>query len=179
MKIGRVFTLVLAAAGLLAFAAPAQAQMRGGHRGGNPGGGSFNHGGFHRGDGGRFFGNRGGVNVFFGTGFFGWPYWGYPYWGYPYGYAPYGYYYGPPPYYAPASDRVYDGRMRTNDGGGKDVSVAARVQQHLARNGFYHGPIDGIVGDGTRRAIRSYQRANGLPVDGRIDDQLLGTMGRG
>ena len=39
--------------------------------------------------------------------------------------------------------------------------------------------IDGIVGDGTRSAIRRYQRANGLPADGHIDGQLLQSMGLG
>jgi hypothetical protein len=178
MKIARALTLAIAAAGLLAFAAPAHAQMRGGHRGGTFGGTHFNRGGFHHGDGGRFFGRRGGTRVFIGTSFFGWPFWGYHYyWGYPYWYAPYGYYYPPPGYYAPAGG-VYQGRVTTNDGG-KDVSVARQVQRHLAQTGYYDGPIDGIIGDGTRRAIRSYERANGLPVDGRIDNRLLETMGAG
>ena len=189
MKIRRALTLTLAAAGLLAFAAPAHAQQRGANRGGNSGanfnrGASVNRGAaFHRGDGdhdrddrGRFFGGRGRVNVFVGGGFWGWPYWG-PYWGYPYYYAPYGYYYAPPPYYQgePAGG-VYNGRVMNNDGG-KDVSVAAQVQQRLAQAGYYHGPIDGIVGEGTRRAIRNYKRANGLEADGEINRQLLRTMG--
>ncbi len=57
--------------------------------------------------------------------------------------------------------------------------MAARVQRELATAGYYHGAIDGIVGDGTRRAIRNYERDNGLPVDGQIDHQLLATMGPG
>jgi hypothetical protein len=188
MKMGRALTLTMAAAGLLAFAAPAHAQARGGNRGGgtHAGGGAIsNHAAFHRGDGdhdrddrghGRFFGRRGGVNVFIGGGFYGWPYWG-PYWGYPYYYAPYGYYYAPPPYYQGEPAGVYNGRVINNDGAGKDASVEARVQQRLARAGYYHGPIDGVVGEGTRRAIRSYERDNGLHADGEIDRQLLATMG--
>jgi peptidoglycan hydrolase-like protein with peptidoglycan-binding domain len=57
--------------------------------------------------------------------------------------------------------------------------MAARVQRQLADAGYYHGAIDGVVGDGTRRAIRNYERDNGLPVDGEIDNQLLATLGRG
>jgi len=175
MKIGRALKLTLAAAGLLAFAAPAHAQMRNGNRGGNTAVGNFNRGGFHD-DHGRVFVRRGGVHVFVGGGFWGWPYGG-PYWGYPYYYgAPYGYYYAPPPYYQGEPAGVYNGRVITNDGG-KDVSMAAQVQQRLARAGYYHGPIDGIIGDGTRRAIRSYERDNGLRADGEIDRQLLATMG--
>ncbi|HEY8669325.1 MAG TPA: peptidoglycan-binding domain-containing protein, partial [Terriglobales bacterium] len=152
------------------------------NRGSNAGG-NFNRGtAFHRDGGdhdrdgrGRFFGRRGGVNVFVGGGFYGWPYWG-PYWGYPYYYAPYGYYYAPPPYYQGEPAGVYNGRVINNDGG-KDVSMAIQVQKRLARAGYYHGPIDGIIGDGTRRAIRNYERANGLRADGEIDRQLLETMG--
>jgi peptidoglycan hydrolase-like protein with peptidoglycan-binding domain len=51
------------------------------------------------------------------------------------------------------------------------------VQRRLARNGYYRGAIDGVIGDGTRSAIRSYERAHGLRVDGLIDQRLLATMG--
>ena len=116
------------------------------------------------------------MNFFFGSGF-GYPFFGYPYYGYPYGYgyAPYGYGYPVGAYYAYDPRGVYQGQV-ANGGGG---SLAAQVQHQLAAAGYYHGAIDGIIGDGTRRAIRSYERANGLPVDGRIDDQLLATMGLG
>jgi len=36
--------------------------------------------------------------------------------------------------------------------------------------------IDGVSDDGTRRAIREYKRAHGLPEDGKIGQQLLTTM---
>ncbi|MBA2431371.1 MAG: peptidoglycan-binding protein [Chthoniobacterales bacterium] len=51
------------------------------------------------------------------------------------------------------------------------------VQQRLAAAGFYRGRIDGVIGSGTRAAIRAYQRANGLPGNGRIDTRLLARMG--
>ncbi len=119
----------------------------------------------------------------FGYPFFGYPYWGSPfYYGYPYGYGPYGYPVGA--YYSYDPRGIYQGRVvnpgqPTNEGGGKDFSMAARVQRELATAGYYRGAIDGIVGDGTRRAIRNYERDNGLPVDGQIDNQLLATMGLG
>lgn len=56
-------------------------------------------------------------------------------------------------------------------------SVVVAVQQELARAGYYHGAIDGIAGSGTRSAIRRYERAAGLPVDGLIDSSLLARMG--
>jgi Putative peptidoglycan binding domain len=97
---------------------------------------------------------------------------GYPFYGYGYGYPyygayPYGYDYG---YYAPRTT-VYATR------GINDDATVAAVQRRLARGGYYHGSIDGVIGPGTRSAVRAFERNNGLPVDGVIDPQLLRTMG--
>jgi peptidoglycan hydrolase-like protein with peptidoglycan-binding domain len=73
---------------------------------------------------------------------------------------------------------VYQGRLANGSRGGNG-SVAAQVQQQLAAGGYYHGEIDGIIGEATRRAIRKYEQDNNLPVDGQIDDQLLATMRQG
>jgi hypothetical protein len=102
-------------------------------------------------------------NVFFGLGF-GYPSYGY---GYPY-YGSYPYGYG---YYTTPRALVYSDRGLTDD------ATVAAVQRRLARGGYYHGSIDGVIGNGTRSAIRAYERNNGLPVDGLIDRQLLATMG--
>ena len=40
------------------------------------------------------------------------------------------------------------------------------LQRALARAGYYAGPVDGVVGAATRRAVRAYQLAAGLPADG-------------
>jgi hypothetical protein len=185
MKIIKALIMIAAIGGCWTLATPAEAQMRG-HGGGNFHGGNFRGGNFH---GGPRFHNGGRVNVFFGgfgyPFFYGYPYWGYPYYGYPYGYG-YGCGYGYPVGAAYSYDPrgIYEGRVATpprstNDGGGKDVSMAARVQRKLAASGYYDGPVDGVIGDGTRRAIRNYERDNGLPVDGRIGDQLLSAMDLG
>ncbi|MEY2575303.1 MAG: hypothetical protein QOF80_790 [Verrucomicrobiota bacterium] len=95
---------------------------------------------------------------------------GYPYYDYGYGYPYYGDYpygYG---YYAPRTT-VY-----ATSGINDDATVAA-VQRRLARGGYYHGSVDGVIGPGTRTAIRAFERNNRLPVDGLIDPQLLRTMG--
>jgi len=82
-------------------------------------------------------------NVVF-IGDFGFPWWWG--WGYPYGYYG-GYNYG---YYG--SGYGY---------GGSSGSRVADLQSRLARAGYYHGAIDGIMGPATRRAIRAYERDHG------------------
>src|SRR5438034_10275507 len=91
---------------------------------------------------------------------FGFPffpfYYPYPYYPYPYGsYYPYGY----------------------GGGQGGYGSLVVQVQRRLASAGYYPGPIDGVIGSRTRRAIRAYERSHGLPVDGTIHRRLLATMG--
>jgi Putative peptidoglycan binding domain len=98
-------------------------------------------------------------NFFFAFDFvaFGFPYWWYPYpyyyYGYPYDYGPYDY------------SPVYDYRYW--------YGLATAVQTELAQRGYYHGPIDGLMGSGSREAIKAFQQALGLPVTGRIDPALL------
>jgi membrane-bound lytic murein transglycosylase B len=40
------------------------------------------------------------------------------------------------------------------------------LQQALKDRGFDPGPVDGIVGAGTKRALRAWQAQSGLPADG-------------
>src|ERR1700704_2908702 len=111
--------------------------------------------------------HRGSV-VFIGD--FGYPF-GYPYWYdgfYPYGYG-YGYGYG----YDNYDPAVYQ------DTAAYDGSLVAQVQTRLARAGLYRGAIDGVMGPETRRAIRAYQRSNGLRANGTISNSLIATMGLG
>src|SRR6266516_4336814 len=86
---------------------------------------------------------------------FGFPlFYPYPYYGYYYPSHNYGY--------------GYDDSNR---------STVAEVQRRLARAGYYHGAIDGILGPETRRAIRAYERDHKMPAYGVIDRQLLRTFG--
>ena len=41
-----------------------------------------------------------------------------------------------------------------------------QIQRALASAGFYKGPVDGKEGPQTRRAVREFQQAQGLKVDG-------------
>jgi peptidoglycan hydrolase-like protein with peptidoglycan-binding domain len=57
----------------------------------------------------------------------------------------------------------------------------AGAQVALRALGRYHGPIDGIAGPLTGLAVKSLQRAGGLPPTGQIDAptrKLLGPLGR-
>jgi hypothetical protein len=139
--------LIALVAGALA-ATPAVAGSHGGHHG------HHGHHGSHS-------------SFSFGIGL-GYPYYGYGYgygYGYPYGYYPYGY-----GYYRPRAV-IYSDVAITDD------ATVAAVQRRLARAGYYHGAVDGVIGGGTRSAIRAYERNHGLVVDGRIDRRLLATMG--
>lgn len=137
----------------------------GGFRSGFNGSGFRNHG--FRGD---RFRHRDFDDRFFFFGDFGDPffYYPYPYYGYyPYGDYPYGY------GYDSYNQLGYQATAAYSD------SLVGQVQLRLARAGYYHGSIDGVSGNATRRAIREYERAHSLPVDGRIRRTLLTTMGLG
>jgi ABC-type glycerol-3-phosphate transport system substrate-binding protein len=105
-------------------------------------------------------------------------YGGYPYYGSGYGYPfGYGYGYGYPSFGVSASFSNYSPYYGRRAYGSRGGSVTVQVQQRLAQAGYYRGAIDGVIGNGTRSAIRAYERAHGLRVDGRIDPDLLSRMG--
>ena len=92
-----------------------------------------------------------------GYGYYG-GYYSYGYYGYyTYGYYSYGYGYGNYGYgngygYGYSSGGQYDSPTR---------SKVVELQRRLARAGYYHGSIDGVLGPQTRRAIRAYARNHG------------------
>jgi peptidoglycan hydrolase-like protein with peptidoglycan-binding domain len=48
-----------------------------------------------------------------------------------------------------------------------------QAQTGLAKAGFYKGEPTGVFNKQTRKAIRAYQKANKLPVTGRLNNDLL------
>jgi hypothetical protein len=52
------------------------------------------------------------------------------------------------------------------------------AQDRLNAAGFDAGPVDGIVGPRTKRALIKYQAANGLEVTGELDASTLARFGR-
>ena len=101
------------------------------------------------------------------------PFLWYPY-GYGYDYYPYDSYYDSSYYdsgsypveeYAPGpgtSQSEYSGDARVSD-----------VQSALAREGYYDGAVDGVLGPSTRRALRNYQRDHRLDVTGAITQGVI------
>lgn len=53
-----------------------------------------------------------------------------------------------------------------------------RVQFALFDKGYYEGAIDGVMGPGTRSAIRTYRINKGLPLPATetLDTQLLNSL---
>ncbi len=113
----------------------------------------------------RYYGRRG---------YYGGYYW-YPWWpGFAVGVYGFGYpYYDDYPYdYAyPSSGGYYGSDASDYPLAGGNVGQA--VQQALAARGYYKGRIDGVIGDETSDAIRSFQRSQGFHVSGGLDEQTL------
>jgi hypothetical protein len=55
--------------------------------------------------------------------------------------------------------------------------VIANVQTQLYNEGYYSGPIDGILGPDTRAAIAEYQADHGLAVTAAIDEPTVASLG--
>jgi hypothetical protein len=115
----------------------------------------FNDGDFDRDDRFHRFNHFNNFNQVVFIGDFGFPWWwgwGWgPWWGSGWGWDggwgyPYGYYGG------------YGSGYGYSDTSGSKV---AELQSRLARAGYYHGAVDGIMGPATRRAIRGYERDHG------------------
>lgn len=53
---------------------------------------------------------------------------------------------------------------------GSSGEKVVRIQSRLKTLGFYSGNVDGDFGAATRDAVRAFQRANGLTVDGKVGD---------
>jgi hypothetical protein len=59
---------------------------------------------------------------------------------------------------------------------GPDPALVRGTQGELIRLGYLHGGADGAMGPQTSAAISSYERANGLPVDGAVSQGLLARL---
>ncbi len=87
---------------------------------------------------------------------FDFPYWWYADYGYRYDFAD------------DDSGPAYDGRYWQE--------LASKVQSELARRGYYHGQINGVINSSCRQAIRAFQKAQRLPETGLIDPGVLRSL---
>src|ERR1700730_14325758 len=91
----------------------------------------------------------------------------------PFGYGdPYSYDY---PYYGYNDYNdgdYYDGQYSSGGVTPSQETIVA-VQNELAKLRYYHGPVDGLIGPQTERAIRWFQSVDKRSVTGRIDDRTL------
>jgi putative peptidoglycan binding protein len=78
--------------------------------------------------------------------------------------------------YYPDSYYPYDGPVYGYNDLPPD-EVIANVQTQLYNEGYYDGPIDGILGPDTRAAIADYQADHGLAVTAAIDEPTVESLG--
>ena len=56
-------------------------------------------------------------------------------------------------------------------------STIVKAQRALKDDGFYSGPLDGTMNDGTREALQSFQRSKQINVTGRMDKETSRELG--
>ncbi len=62
--------------------------------------------------------------------------------------------------------------LGTEQAGALSKRAIRQMQESLARLGHDPGPLDGLIGPRTRRAIRAFESAKDLPVDGEASEFL-------
>ena len=99
----------------------------------------------------------------YGYDYYSAPAYGYGYYGNQgYGYGDQGYGYGNQGYGSQGYGYRDQGRGNDNQANGYgDRSSVEQLQRRLARAGYYHGAIDGIMGPETRSAISAFERSSG------------------
>jgi membrane-bound lytic murein transglycosylase B len=56
------------------------------------------------------------------------------------------------------------------------LSDRMAAQIALARVGFNPGPADGVIGAGTRKALRAWQQSQQLPADGYLSNDMVARL---
>jgi len=56
------------------------------------------------------------------------------------------------------------------------VETVAAAQDELAREGYYHGPIDGVFSEDAHRAVKDFQRDNGLNETGYLSRETRNAL---
>ena len=66
----------------------------------------------------------------------------------------------------------------SNSSADRDIAVetVAAAQDELAREGYYHGPIDGVFSEDAHRAVKDFQRDNGLNETGYLSRETRNAL---
>jgi peptidoglycan hydrolase-like protein with peptidoglycan-binding domain len=73
---------------------------------------------------------------------------------------------------------VLAGALQVGAARGHGVATVAALQVGLRAHGFYAGPVDGLFGPQTERAVRTLQRKRNLVVDGVPGPRTRAALGR-
>ena len=65
-----------------------------------------------------------------------------------------------------------DGTCSPGDSG----SAVKKVQQRLKKLGYYSGSVDGDYGNGTKTAVKKFQKRNGLTANGTVNSKTLAKL---
>lgn len=60
---------------------------------------------------------------------------------------------------------------------GSSGEMVTKIQTNLKKWGYYTGSVDGVFGTQTSKAVQSFQRKNGLTVDGVVGNRTLAALG--
>ena len=60
---------------------------------------------------------------------------------------------------------------------GSSGATVTQIQTRLKSWGYYSGSVDGVYGSETERAVKYFQRTNGLSADGQTGDRTLAALG--
>ena len=60
---------------------------------------------------------------------------------------------------------------------GSSGPTVSEIQTRLKNWGYYSGSVDGVYGSQTEKAVRWFQKKNGLQVDGQVGDLTLAALG--
>jgi peptidoglycan hydrolase-like protein with peptidoglycan-binding domain len=88
---------------------------------------------------------------------------------------------GQPPWSNPQAEVPFADRGRRGARGatanvGLSTNEIRQLQNALNDRGYQAGPVDGIWGPRTRRALVNYQQASNVPVTGRPNDQTMNAL---
>lgn len=67
--------------------------------------------------------------------------------------------------------------VSTHGSGTSSNPEVESAQKSLQTQGYYHGQVDGVMGSQTRSAIRQFQKAENIPVTGRLDSETAAKLG--